>query len=105
MYEQVFPNMHKLVTFGSKTSSSLVNNQGSKITPGLFDFSRKTNFSSADDRTSLKPPGLDPLNIQLVVIVRGLNRQYTAALTNFVGSFLFSFYLVSFFSSSSVPLV
>ena len=39
--------MHKLVTFGSKTSTSLVNNQGSKITPGLFEFSRKTNFSSA----------------------------------------------------------
>ena len=49
---------HKLVTFGSKTSTSLVKNQGSKITPGLFDFSRKTNFSSADDHTSLKPPDL-----------------------------------------------
>ena len=58
MHEQVFPKMRKLVTFGSKTSTSLVNNQGSKITPGLFDFSRKTNFSSADDHTSLKPPGL-----------------------------------------------
>ena len=57
MYEQVFPKTRKLVTFGSKTSTSLVNNQGSKITPGLFDFSRKTNFSSADDHT-LKPPGL-----------------------------------------------
>ena len=58
MYEQVFPKIRKLVTFGSKTSTSLVNNQGSKITPGLFDFSRKTNFSSADDHISLKPPGL-----------------------------------------------
>ena len=58
MYEQVFPKTRKLVTFGSKTSTSLVNNQGSKITPGLYDFSRKTNFSSADDHTSLKPPGL-----------------------------------------------
>ena len=58
MYEQVFPKVHKLVTFGSKTSTSLVNNQGSKITPGLFDFNRKTNFSSADDHTSLKPTGL-----------------------------------------------
>ena len=58
VYEEVFPKTHKLVTFGSKTSTSLVNNQGSKITPGLFDFSRKTNFSSADDHTSLKPPGL-----------------------------------------------
>ena len=58
VYEQVLPNMHKLITFCSKTSTSLVNNQGSKITPGLFDFSRKTNFSSADDHTSLKPPGL-----------------------------------------------
>ena len=47
-----------LVTCGSKISTSLVNNQGSKITPGLFDFSRKTNFSSVDDHTSLKPPGL-----------------------------------------------
>ena len=34
VYEQVFPKMHKLVTFGSKTSTSLVNNQGSKLTPG-----------------------------------------------------------------------
>ena len=50
--------MSKLVTFGSKTNTSLVNNQGSKITPGLFDFSRKTNFSSADDHISLKQPGL-----------------------------------------------
>ena len=58
VYEQVFPKACKLGTFGSKTSTSLVNNQGSKITPGLFDFSRKTNFSSADDHTSLKPPGL-----------------------------------------------
>ena len=58
VYEQVFPKTHKLVTFGSKTSTSLVNNQGSKITSGLFDISRKTNFSSADDHTSLKPPGL-----------------------------------------------
>ena len=49
--------MRKLVTFGSKTSTSLVNNQGSKITE-LFDFSRKTNFSLADNHTSLKPPGL-----------------------------------------------
>ena len=57
MYEQVFPKMCKLVIFGGKISTSLVNNQGSKITPGLFDFSRKTNFSSADDHTSLKPPG------------------------------------------------
>ena len=44
VYEQVFPKTRKLVTFGSKTSTSLVNNQGSKITHGLFDFSRKTNF-------------------------------------------------------------
>ena len=58
VYEQIFPKMRKLVTFGSKTSTSLVNNQGSKITPGLFDFRRKTNFSTADDHTSLKPPGL-----------------------------------------------
>ena len=58
VYEQVFPKACRLGTFGSKTSTSLVNNQGSKITPGLFDFSRKTNFSSADDHTSLKPPGL-----------------------------------------------
>ena len=58
VYEQVFPKTRKLVTFGSKISTSLVNNQGSRITPGLFDFSRKTNFSSADDHTSLKPPGL-----------------------------------------------
>ena len=58
VYEQVFPKTHKLVTFGSKTSTSLVNNQGSKITPGLFDFSRKPHFSSADDHASLKPPGL-----------------------------------------------
>ena len=58
VYKQVFPKTHKLVTFGSKISTSLVNNQGSKITPGLFDFSRETNFSSADDHTSLKPPGL-----------------------------------------------
>ena len=58
VYEQVFSKTHKLVTFGRKTSTSLVNNQGSKITPGLFDFSRKINFSSADDHTSLKPPGL-----------------------------------------------
>ena len=50
--------MRKLVTFGSKTSTYLVNNKGTKITPGLFDFSRKTNFSSADDYTSLKPPSL-----------------------------------------------
>ena len=46
--------MRKLITFGSKTSTSLVDNQGSKVTPGLFDFSRKTNFSSAGDHTSLK---------------------------------------------------
>ena len=58
MYEQVFPKTHKLVTFGSKTSTSLVNNQDSKITPGLLDFSRKTHFSAADDHASLKPPGL-----------------------------------------------
>ena len=58
MYEQVFPKMRKLVTFGSKTNTSLVNNQDSKITHGLFDFSKKTNFSSVDDHTSLKPPGL-----------------------------------------------
>ena len=58
VYEEVFPNTRKLVTFGSKTSTSLVNNQGSKITPGLFDFSRKTHFSSADDHAPLKPPGL-----------------------------------------------
>ena len=58
MYEQVFPKTRKLATFGSKISTSLVNNQGSKITTGLFDFSRKTNISSADDHTSLKPPGL-----------------------------------------------
>ena len=58
MHEQVFPKTRKLVTFGSKTSTSLVNNQGSKITPGLFDFSRKTHFSSADDHASLKPAGL-----------------------------------------------
>ena len=58
VYKQVFLTTSKLVTLGSKTSSSLVNNQGSKITHGLFDFSRKTNFSSVDDRTSLKPPGL-----------------------------------------------
>ena len=37
-----------------------------------------------------------------VVVMRGLDRQYAAALTNFVGYFLFSFYLVSLFSSSSV---
>ena len=42
----------------SKTGIPLVNNQGSKITHGLFDFSRKPNFSSVDDHTSLKPPGL-----------------------------------------------
>ena len=30
VYEQVFLKMRKLVTFGSKTSTSLVNNQGSK---------------------------------------------------------------------------
>ena len=53
VYEQVFPKTRKLVTFGSKTSTSLVNNQGSKITPGLLDFSRKTHFSSADDHASL----------------------------------------------------
>ena len=41
----------------------------------------------------------------LTVMMRGLNRQYGAALTNFVGSFLFLFYLVSLFASSSVPLV
>ena len=58
VYEQVFPKTCKLVTFGSKISTSLVNNQGSKITPGLFDFSRKTHFFSADDHASLKPPGL-----------------------------------------------
>ena len=58
MCEQVFPKTRRLVAFGSETSTPLVINQGSKITPGLFDFSRKTNFSSADDHTSLKPPGL-----------------------------------------------
>ena len=58
VYEQVFPKTLKLVTFGSKTSTSLVNNQGFKIAHGLFDFSRKTNFSPVDDHTSLKPPGL-----------------------------------------------
>ena len=58
VYEQVFPKMRKLLTFGSQTSTSLLNNLGSKITPGLFDFSRKTNFSSGDDHTFLKPPGL-----------------------------------------------
>ena len=58
VYEQVFPKTRKLATFDSKTSTLLVNNQGSKITPGLFDLSRKTHFSSADDHTSLKPPGL-----------------------------------------------
>ena len=46
-----------------------------------------------------------PLNIQPIVVMRGLNRQYGAALTNFVGSFLFLFYLVSLFSSSSVLLM
>ena len=44
VYEQVFPKTRKLVTIDSKTSTSLVSNQGSKITRGLFDFSRKTNF-------------------------------------------------------------
>ena len=39
-----------------------------------------------------------PLNIQPVVIVRGLKRQQDAALTNFVGCF-FLLYLISFFSS------
>ena len=58
VYEQVFPKTCKLVTIGSKTSTSLQSNQGSKITHGFFDFSRKTNFSSADDHISLKLPGL-----------------------------------------------
>ena len=51
-----FQKMRKLVTFGSETSTSLVNNQGSRITPGLSDFSRKTNFSSADDHLSIYIP-------------------------------------------------
>ena len=41
---------------------------------------------------------VSPLNIQPVVVVRGLKRQQVAALTNFVGCF-FSLYLLSFFSS------
>ena len=75
MYEQVFPKTRKLVTFGSKTSTSLVNNQGSKITPGLFDFSRKTHFSSADDHASLKPPGLVSLgnSYYMNLVVQCLN--------------------------------
>ena len=48
---------YRLVTVGSKTSTSLVNNQGFIITHGLFDFSRNTNFSSLDDHT-LKPADL-----------------------------------------------
>ena len=40
---------------------------------------------------------LGPLNIQPVVVVRGLKRQQVAASTNFVGCF-FSLYLISFFS-------
>ena len=33
------------------------------------------------------PPLLGPLNIQPVVVVRGLKRQQVAAFTNFVGCF------------------
>ena len=40
---------------------------------------------------------LNPLNIQPVVVVRGLKRQQVAALTNLVGCF-FSCSLASFFS-------
>ena len=39
-----------------------------------------------------------PINIQPVVVMRGLKRQQGAALTNFVGCF-FLLYLISFFSS------
>ena len=42
-----------------------------------------------------------PLNIQPVVVVRGLKRQRVAALTNFVGCF-FSLLLLSFFSSKAL---
>ena len=37
-----------------------------------------------------------PLNIQPVVVVRGLTRQQTAALTNFVGCFLLALILFLF---------
>ena len=48
-----------------------------------------------------KIPYLIPLNIQPVVVVRGLKRQQDAALTNFVGCF---FFLVShfFFTFSAI---
>ena len=39
---------------------------------------------------------MTPLNIQPVVVVRGLKRQQDAALTNFVRCF-FLFYFISFF--------
>ena len=42
-----------------------------------------------------------PLNIQPVVVVRGLKRQQVAALTNFVGCFFF-LALSSFFSPSAL---
>ena len=45
----------------------------------------------------LKVYPLFPLNIQPVVVMRGLKRQQAAALTNFVGCFLG---LISFFSPS-----
>ena len=43
---------------------------------------------------------IHPLNIQPVVVVRGLKRQQVAALTNFVGCFLSL--SLSFFSSSAL---
>ena len=49
---------------------------------------------------------LPPLNIQPVVVVRGLKRQQVAALTNFVGCFfslLFLFYLLRRWVTLPVP--
>ena len=44
---------------------------------------------------------LVPLNIQPVVVVRGLWRQQAAALTNFVGCFLLALFYFFFFPPSS----
>ena len=45
-----------------------------------------------------------PLNIQPVVVVRGLKRQQAGALTNFVGCFLLALFLFFFFLSLSLSV-
>ena len=50
----------------------------------------------------IPPHPTPPLNIQPVVVVRGLKRQQVAALTNFVGCFFSCSVLLLFFSPSAL---